>query len=163
MYRWQHIDGSRIPRYVPPVLLGSEFPQLREEKDFLKVLLFAGVRDGGCSLSRENTCREGKDLGAEWSPCALGEGVPKQHGPSHRVMQQSHSMHVRQGSGNVSLARPLSLRLECDAGSTSDLRNAGTPHNCGVLKHPCPIPALGVIHNRVTQMFSQSWEDSAGD
>lgn len=94
---------------------------------------------------------------------SLGEGVPKQHGPSHRVMQQSHSMHVRQGSGNVRLARPLSLRLECGAGSTSDLRNAGTPRNCGVLKHPCPIPALGVIHNRVTQMFSQSWGDSAGD
>lgn len=32
VYRWQHIDGSRIPRYVLPVLLGSEFAQLPRRK-----------------------------------------------------------------------------------------------------------------------------------
>lgn len=80
MYHWQHIDGSRIPRYVLPVL-GSEFAQLREKKDFLRVLLFPrGERAPVDRLSR-TPAEKTKTWKQNFAllHLLLCERVPKQH------------------------------------------------------------------------------------
>lgn len=80
MYHWQHINGSHIPRYVLPVL-GSEFAQLREEKDFLRVLLFPrGERAPVDRLSR-TPAEKTKTWKQNFAllHLLLCERVPKQH------------------------------------------------------------------------------------